>query len=109
MTRALFPIVCCLMPLVTFADARIQMVGKDGNVDGTYQIRGTKVLMESVDSGDNSLVYDASNHGITVIDHGKKRYMHLDSQTAATAGAAMSGAMAELEKQLENLPPEQRE
>ena len=109
MTRALLPIACCLMPLLAFADAQIQMVGKDGKVDGTYQIKGTKVLMEAVDSGDNSLVYDASTHGITVIDHGKKRYMHLDSQTVAKAGAAMNGAMAELEKQLANLPPEQRE
>jgi hypothetical protein len=109
MTRALLPIACCLMPLVAFADAQIQMVGRDGKVDGTYQIKGTKVLMESVDSGDNSLVYDAATHGITVIDHARKRYMHLDSQTVAGAGAAVSGAMAELEKQLENLPPEQRE
>jgi hypothetical protein len=109
MYRTLLPIACCLLPLVAFADAQIQMVAKDGTVDGTYQVRGGKVRIESTDSGNNTLLYDAASHGITVLDHAKKHYMHIDAETVANLGAAASGAMAEMQKQLANLPPEQRE
>jgi hypothetical protein len=109
MYRTLLPIACSVLPLIAFADAQIQMVGKDGKVDGTYQIKAGKVRIESVDSGNNTLIYEAASHGITVLDHGKKHYMHLDAETVANVGAAASSAMAEMEKQLANLPPEQRE
>jgi hypothetical protein len=35
--------------------------------------------------------------------------MHIDAETVANLGAAASSAMTEMEKQLANLPPEQRE
>jgi hypothetical protein len=99
----------CFLPLVALADARLQMVDSAGNVDSTYQIKGSKVRVESVESPDVALVYDAATHGMTVIDHGKKKYMRIDAETAAQAGAAMSDAMKEMEARLAELPPEQRE
>lgn len=109
MSRTLIPIVVAFLPAFALADAQIQMVGTDGKVDGTYQIKGSRVRMDSVDSGDNAMIYDAATHSVTVVDRGRQRYMHIDAETVANASAAVSGAMAEMEKQLANLPPEQRE
>src|SRR5262245_930946 len=81
MYRTLLPIACSLLPLVAIGDAQIQMVGKEGKIDGTYQVKAGKVRIESVDSGNNTLIYDAANHGITVLDHAKKHYMHIDAET----------------------------
>jgi hypothetical protein len=109
MIRTFVSIACASMSLAALADAQLQMVDKDGRIDGTYQVKGGKVRMDSVDSGNMSIIYDSASHGMTVLDHGKKNYMRIDAETAATAGAAVSDAMAMLEKQLEGLPPEQRE
>jgi Domain of unknown function (DUF4412) len=109
MNKALLPVACALLPLIALADAKVEMVDKAGQVDGTYQIRNGKVRLQSADSGNTTMIYDSATHGMTVIDHDKKRYMHLDVETAAAAGAAVSDAMAEMEKRLAALPPEQRE
>jgi hypothetical protein len=109
MIRTFVSVACALVPLAALADAQLQMVDKNGRVDGTYQVKNGKVRMDSVDSGDMSLVYDSASHATTVLDHGKKSFMRIDAETAATAGAAVSDAMALMEKQLEALPPEQRE
>jgi len=109
MIRTFVSIACAVLPLAALADAQLQMVDKAGSVDGTYQIKGGKVRMESADAGDMTIVYDAATHGTTVLDHGKKQYMRIDAETAASAGAAVSDAMAAIQKQLEALPPEQRE
>jgi Domain of unknown function (DUF4412) len=109
MNRALPGAAFALLPLVALADAELQMVDQANHVDGTYQIKDGKVRMQSSDSGNVSMIYDSATHGMTVIDHDRKSYMHLDVETAAAAGAAMSDAMAEMEKRLAALPPEQRE
>jgi hypothetical protein len=102
-------ILACLMPVVTLADAELTMLDKSDRVDATYRVKDGHVRMESGDEGNVSLLYDAATHGITVLDHDDKRYMHLDAQTAAAASEAASDAMRQLEERLANLPPDQRE
>jgi hypothetical protein len=109
MIRTFVPIACAFAPLAAVADAQLQMVDKAGAVDGTYQVKAGKVRIESSDAANVTIVYDASTHAMTMLDHGKKTYMRIDAETAASAGAAVSGAMAAVQKQLEALPPEQRE
>ena len=102
-------ILACLVPIASLADAELTMRDNSDRVDATYRIKDGHVRMESADAGDMSLLYDAATHGITVLDHGEKRYMHIDVQTAAAAGEAASDAMRKLEERLASLPPEQRE
>jgi hypothetical protein len=105
-------ILACLVPLVpvaAYADAQLTMLDRSDRADSTYRIKDGKVRVESADAGDVSMLYDAATHEFTVLDHGEKRYMHVDAQTAAAAGAAASDAMKAVEEHLAALPPEQRE
>jgi hypothetical protein len=109
MYERLVGILACLMPVATLADAQLTMLDKSDRVDATYRVKDGKVRVESADAGDVSMLYDAATHGFTVLDHGEKRYMRVDAQTAAAAGAAASDAMKAVEERLAALPPEQRE
>jgi hypothetical protein len=102
-------VLTCLVPIVSLADAELKMLDKSERVDATYRIKDGRVRMESAEAGNVSMLYDATTHGITVLDHGERRYMRIDAQTAAAAGAAASDAMRQLEERLASLPPDQRE
>lgn len=44
-----------------------------------------------------------------MIDHGRKKYTELDKKTVEAAAAKIANAMAEMEKQMANMPPAQRQ
>ena len=109
MSRTLMYAAGFLLPLVALGDARFHLVDQANKVDGTYEIRDGKVRIQTSETTGMTMLYDAATHTMTVLDHDKKRYMRMDAETAAAAGAAVSDAMSEVEKQLATLPPEQRE
>ncbi len=57
----------------------------------------------------NSMIYNQNSERIIHIDHENKTYTVMDKETMRKISEKLNNVMAEFEKQLKNLPPEQRE
>jgi hypothetical protein len=54
------------------------------------------------------VVFDGTAQVLRIIDDGAKSYSEMTKADAESLGAQMSGAMAQMQQQMANLPPEQR-
>jgi hypothetical protein len=57
----------------------------------------------------SSLIYRGDRQVMFAIDHDSRQVMEIDKDSLRQLGSQMSQAMKEMEKQMANLPPEQRE
>lgn len=62
------------------------------------------------EGGGNSVFFltDGGRNRIVILDKSRNEYREMDQQTMAQMGQMMQGAMAQMQSQLANLPPEQR-
>src|SRR5262245_38041961 len=77
---------------------------------GQIQIEATRMRAESTTMrGERQVViFDGTKQVLTIIDPGKKTYSELTRADVDQLGSQMSEAMAQMQKQLATLPPEQR-
>ncbi len=99
-----------LMPALAQADARIEM-STDKAEGGTLvmQVKDGKTRWEQDGDARGSVLYDAATKTLTVLNHGDKTYMKLDKAAVQGVSEQMKAAMKQMEAQMANMPPEQRE
>ena len=113
MTRLYSLMVMFILPVAAQAGVALDMVGRDmdGNETERSQIyaQGGFLRLDS-DGGpyasDVSLIFDGT--GFLVMDHDKKTYIIMDEAMMTEISNKMSEAMAQMQAELANLPPEQR-
>ncbi len=98
--RSLFIIVLGCLSGNIFADTELRF--DDGS---EVLIKGSKVLFGD---RDNSIIYPGDGYSMTVLEHDKRRYMVVDEAFADSVSTQIDAAMAQVEEQLAQLPPEQR-
>lgn len=74
------------------------------------QIESNRMRAESTGMrGEKTVViFDGTRQVLTMIDHEKKTYTEMTQEDADKLGAQLSGVMAQLEKQMAGMTPEQR-
>lgn len=77
-----------------------------GNV--TLMVEGDKIRFTSTEDQGSDMIFDASSSTMTMLEHGRKRFMQLDKETIEALAKQIEDAMAEMEKQLASMPPAQR-
>lgn len=70
-------------------------------------VDGAKIKMSGFDDS-NEVIFDGSSQALMVVDHGKKSYIQMDKKSIEEFSAKLKEAMAEMERQLESVPPAQR-
>lgn len=98
--KSVATLVFILVSICASADTELSF--DDGS---TVLVRDSKVLFGDADT---SILYPGSGSAMTVIDHPRQRYMVIDEMFADTMSSQITAAMAQLEAQLAQLPPEQR-
>jgi len=77
---------------------------------GTMYVSGTRVTMKVFNAkAEGYMIFRGDKNLIWAVDDTKKEYMEITRETLAKIGGAVNDAMAELEAQMANMPPEQRE
>lgn len=71
-------------------------------------IDGRKMRVDQVERG-SSFIFRGDQERLMDIDHSRKTYRFIDKQTMQGAGDQMSQMMKQMEEQLANMPPEQRQ
>ncbi len=99
-----------IVPAVALADARIEMT-TDRTEKGTFvmQVKDGKTRWDQQGDARGSVLFDAATGTLTVINHADKSYMNLDKATVQGVSEQMKAAMKQMEAQMANMPPEQRE
>lgn len=94
------------------ADLVLTMTGRDadGNTmaDNTIYIQGEQIRLDNAGgvSGHMSMIFRGDEMIVLNID--EQEYYHLDEATLQRFSERMSGAMAQMQQQMANMPPEQR-
>lgn len=68
-------------------------------------VKGDRVLFGDADT---NIIYPGSGTSLTVVEHSKQRYMIIDEEFADSVSSQVDAAMAQMQAQLAQLPPEQR-
>ena len=116
MTRFALVATTVLAPMLVtgpmFAGVRIQMENTDL---GTNKTTTQVILMDNtrlrVDSDANTsmmFLTDGGRNRMVILDKARNTYQEIDEQMMKQMGEQMSGAMAQLDAQMKNMPPEQR-
>jgi len=102
----------CLVAVstVAVADATITMQNTFGGKTSTdhVYIKGGMIRADS-GQGDGYMIFDSSRGTITTVEPGEQRYTVMTKEDLQAMGSAVQNAMKQMEAQLANLPPEQRE
>lgn len=93
-----------------FAGYVYDLSQKEANGEDTNTkilVDGSKIKMLGFDAS-NEVIFDGSSQALILVDHGKKSYLQMDKESIAELTAKLEEAMAEMERQLESVPPAQR-
>jgi len=77
----------------------------------TASIEGLNMKMElppSDGTGRVDIIFHGDQQELVMVDHGARKYTVLDQATIKQVSGQMSAALAQVQEQLKNLPPEQR-
>jgi len=77
----------------------------------TFWIDATRVRVDMQRAKSNNsviMLLEGDNPRFQMVDHAKGQYMEMDANTMRQAQSQMQGAMAEMQEQLKNMPPQQR-
>jgi len=96
-----------LMGPCALADTRFALEDMDDQTVTVFNVRDGKVAFEQ--DGMLVAIYDSQNGSITQVDHNSKSYMVMDAAAMDEMATQMSAMMKQMEAQLANMPPEQRE
>jgi hypothetical protein len=90
-------------------------VGQDQGKAMVMSVEGLRLRMDlpADPNGSNSMIFLGDEDRLLALNHSDKTYFELDEETLSglgdQLGGAMEQAMAALQEQLKNVPPEQRE
>lgn len=91
------------------ADAKLEYVDeKTGEAGTTIYIKDNKVRMDDVEGGGYTL-YDGAKKEMVFVNHDNHSFTRMDEAAMDEVAGEVSSAMAELQRELEKMPPEQRE
>src|ERR1700687_486537 len=112
MKRLAFVAVTALTTAPLFAGVRIQMESTDlaTNKTSTQQILldNTRLRVDADANTSVMFLTDGGKNRMVMLDKKANEYREMDEQMMNQLGQQMQGAMAQLEAQLKNMPPEQR-
>ncbi len=89
------------------ADTRVEMADEDGAHSVVYKIKDGKVRFEQTTDPGNIGLFNTADSSMIMLDADSKQYFQMDKQVADDMAGAMSEQMAEMQKRLAQLPPEQ--
>jgi len=108
--------IALLFTASAYADVVFEIEQKELDPESTGQIKGKvkgdDLRMDMYEDGgklDGSMIYRGASKEMIMIDHDDKSFVVLDEATMSALSAKLSEAMKQMEAQLQNLPPEQRE
>jgi hypothetical protein len=110
-----FVVACFLTTARLGAADGVLIVQKHTNNDGTAetsqtQIEKTRMRSErGIGGKPQIIIFDGTAQVIRMIDPEKKTYREITKADVDRLGSQMSGAMAQMQEQMKNMPPEQRE
>lgn len=81
----------------------------DAGTQTTMQVKDGMVLMTSGESVDQKILYRESDNALVQMDTSAKTYTVVDAEATKAISGQMDEAVAMMEQQMKNLPPEQRE
>src|SRR5512144_778073 len=112
MTRFAYVAIVALSIAPLFAGVRIQTENTDLS---TKKVSTEVILLDAnrlrLDSDEGrSILFltDGGRDRMVILDKTKNTYQEIDEQMMKQMGEQMSGAMAQMQAQLKNMPPEQR-
>lgn len=75
---------------------------------GTMEVEGSNLVM-AIQGGDGEgrMIYRGADREMIIEDHAEGTFTRIDEETLQRVAGQMNEAMAEMERMLENLPPEQ--
>ncbi len=98
--KSVFTAVLLLATGFVYADTELTF--DDGS---KVLVKGDRVLFGD---DDTNIIYPGSGTTMTVVEHSKQRYMIMDEEFADSVSTQVDAAMAQMQAQLAQLPPEQR-
>lgn len=90
------------------AQADVVLEYQQGQSSHRIVVAGEKVRMDSP-KGDGYMIYDAAKSAMYMVTPRRKEYMVMDAQAMEKMSGMMNAAMQQMEAQLAQLPPAQRE
>lgn len=97
----------CTLPVgQALADARINYRSEGDGAEIQAMLIGHGKVRS--DSDDTSVIFDAADGTMTVLDHGRRKYTRIGQAEIEQMSAALGTAMREMEQALANVPPEMR-
>ncbi|HSG32610.1 MAG TPA: DUF4412 domain-containing protein [Thermodesulfobacteriota bacterium] len=104
-----------LLTVNSFSDAVVNMEYKDNLSNtvnnNTNSFKGSDMRMDFYEGGDEvtaAMIFKGDKNEMINLDHKAKKYFVMDKQTLLGLATQMNAAMAELEKQMANMSPEEK-
>jgi hypothetical protein len=98
-----------VMAVPAFADTRIEYVDdQDGETQTVIAIKNGNVRIDDAD-GDGYTLFRSADRILVIVDHNDQTYMEMDEASMDEVSGQVREAMAEMHRQLEQMPPAQRE
>lgn len=112
MIKQLMILASCLSCLA-HADVTLTMSEDGASEAGSsnqsvMQIRDGMLVLKSGEDTQQNILFRQSDNALIQIDHKHKRYTVMDEAVTDKVSEQMNAAMAQMEAQLKNMPPEQR-
>jgi len=81
-----------------------------GSETHNVQIEPNRVRAETAGRGGGTqgIIFDGTKQTLYIVDDGRKAYSEMTKEDVDRVGGQMSAAMAQMQEQMKNLPPEQR-
>jgi len=89
-------------------DMVVHKGGKENTSTMKYGLSADNVVMVMGGEKKMRMVFDRKKSLMRLIDDSRKKYFDLDEATLGELGSVLSGAMAQMQKSLEGMPPDQR-
>ena len=108
MLRAGFVVSLVFLSSAAVADVRLEYVDEGSNESRTkIHIKDGKVRMDD-SKGEGYTLYDSAKKEMTFVNHAERTFTRMDEASMNELAGQVGSAMAEMRKELENMPPEQR-
>jgi hypothetical protein len=112
MRRLTFAVTAVLATGHLFAGVRIQLettdLSNNKTSTETIMLDNTRLRIEAGEKNSMMFLTDGGRNRVVILDRAKNTYQEMDEATMKQLADQMSGAMAQMEAAMKNLPPDQR-
>jgi hypothetical protein len=99
----------CAVPAAdAWADARIDFRATEGGGASIQSLSIGQGKLRSDSNASTSVIMDPDTGAMTILQHDKRKYIHMGRAEIEQMSAALNSAMAQLEQSMANLPPAMR-